>query len=221
MRHTSRVDPFDPAAVRSAYDTVADEYVAAFADDLDELPLDRSILDDTVEVTGSGPVLDLGCGPGQVTNYMAQRGVQAVGIDLSTRMLRLAAERTTVCAYACGDMLSLPFRSGSFAGVVAFYSIQSLHRLSLPTSLQEVSRVLVPGGIFVVAAHLGVGETYTEEFLGHRVERVGGTFYTEAELQGALRSHSFSIENAQQRDHLPHEFPSKRIYLVAQKSRGA
>jgi ubiquinone/menaquinone biosynthesis C-methylase UbiE len=212
------MDPFDPAAVRSAYDAVAEDYVRAFADDLDQLPLDRLILDKAVEqVSGDVPVLDLGCGPGQVASYVAGPGVQAVGVDLSTRMLSLAAERTSGIEYACGDMLSLPFRSDSFSGVIAFYSIQHVARASLTTALQEVRRVLVPEGIFVVALHLGVGEKYTEEFLGHQIERTGGTFYSEEELRGALRTHSFSIELTEQRDPLDHEYPSRRIYLIARK----
>ncbi len=212
------MDPFDPAVVRSAYDTVAEDYVLAFADDLDALSLDQSILDDVVEKVAGGPVLDLGCGPGQVANYLVHRGVRALGLDLSTRMLHLAAERTGAVAFTCGDMLSLPFRSGSFGGVVAFYSIQHLARGSLPTALHELSRVLAPEGLLVIAAHLGDGETYTEEFLGHRTERLGGTFYAETELQEALRGRSFAIELVRYRGPLDHEFPSQRIYLVTRRS---
>jgi SAM-dependent methyltransferase len=214
------VDPFDAAAVRRAYDAAAEDYVLAFADDLDDLPVDRSILDAVVEMTaGVGPVLDLGCGPGQVAGYMANRGLQVVGLDLATRMLGLAAERTTTVAYTCGDMRSLPCRSGSFSAVVAFYSIQHLPRLTLENVFDEISRVLFPEGLLVIAAHLGVGETYTEEFLGHRTGRIGGTFYGEVELHDALRRHSFSIHVSRQREPVPHEYQSRRIYLVAQKSR--
>jgi ubiquinone/menaquinone biosynthesis C-methylase UbiE len=213
------VNPFDAEAVRRAYDAVAEDYVLAFADDLADLPVDRSILDAALErIAGVGAVLDLGCGPGQVAGYMASRRVQVVGLDLSTRMLNLAAERTTTVAYTCGDMRSLPYRSGSFSAVVAFYSIQHIPRLTLQDALDEISRVLFPEGLLIVAAHLGVGETYTEEFLGHRTERIGGTFYGDEELHDALRRHSFSIHVSRQRNPLPHEYQSKRIYLLARKN---
>ena len=212
------MNPFDPAAARSAYDTVADDYVLAFADDLEELPLDRSILDQAVGMLmGRGPVLDLGCGPGQVTSYVAQRGVESLGLDVSTRMLGHAAERTPSAMFTCGDMRHLPYRSASFSAVVAFYSIQHLPRPSLPDAVSEMSRVLDPQGLLVIAAHLGVGETYTEEFLGHHTERVGGTFFTEAELLDVIRSRSFSIHVSRKRQSLPHEYESTRIYVVAQK----
>lgn len=216
------MDPFDAAALRSAYDKVADDYVLAFGDDLEALPLDRSILDRAAGMlTGSDPLLDLGCGPGQVAGYIAERGVAAVGLDVSTRMLGHAARRTPAATFTCGDMLHLPYRSASLSAVVAFYSIQHLERASLPEAVGEMSRVLGRQGLLVIAAHLGAGETYTEEFLGHRTARIGGTFFTEEELLDVIRNHSFSIHVNRKRQSLPHEYESTRIYVIAQKDDAA
>ena len=213
---TSHMDGFEVSAIRNAYDAVADDYVLAFADDLDQLPTDRAFLDATAElVSGSGRVLDLGCGPGQVAGYLVDRGVQVVGLDLSTRMLDHSSERTPRAKYTCGDMRHLPYAAGSFSAVVAFYTIQHLPRLSLDGALSEMSRVLAVGGCLVVAAHLGVGETYMQEFLGHRTDPVGGTFYSEAELEESLGSNGYSVQLTRHRDPLNHEHPSKRIYIIA------
>ena len=211
------MDPFDAGVVRSAYDVAAEDYVSSFVNDLADLPVDRAILDAAVEqIVQNGLVLDLGCGPGQIAHYLADRGAHVVGLDLSAQMLRLAPHHPAT-DYVCGDMRLLPFRSGSFSAMVAFYSIQHLARPALPSLLIEISRVLAPGGLLVVAAHLGVGETYIEEFLGHQVQRVGGTLYGKDELQEVLRAHRFSIQVSRQRDPLPHEYRSVRIYLIAQK----
>jgi len=48
------VDPFSARAVRAAYDTVAGEYVEAFAHDLERLALDRAVLDAVVEPSCPG-----------------------------------------------------------------------------------------------------------------------------------------------------------------------
>ena len=65
---------FDPRRVGAAYDAAAHDYVAAFGGDLDALPLDRSVLDRAVDsIAGHGPVLDLGCGPGEVADYLSAR----------------------------------------------------------------------------------------------------------------------------------------------------
>jgi ubiquinone/menaquinone biosynthesis C-methylase UbiE len=209
------VDPFDPAAVRAAYDEVADDYATAFADDLDYLPVDRSILDAAIAgLVGEGPVLDLGCGPGQVATYLTARGVPVIGVDLSPRMLRLATERAAA-GFVAADLRALPLPARSAAAAVAFYSLQHLPRHELGTALDEVRRVLDVGGTLVVAAHLGVGEIVTDQLLDHHFEPLGGTFYREDELRAALAERSFTVEQCRHRASEPHEHPSSRIYLIA------
>jgi len=131
---------------------VAEDYVAAFADDLDRLPVDCSILDAAIgRLSGAGPVLDIGCGPGQVAQYLTARGVQVIGLDLAPNMLFIAAQRSRGASCTCGDMRALPFRARAFSGVVAFYSIQHLPRSALGFALSEIRRVLTADGILVVA----------------------------------------------------------------------
>ena len=60
--------------------------VDAFSNDLHALPLDRSVLDRIAALAASdGIVVDVGCGPGQVSDY----------VDISTRMLAAAQRRGT------------------------------------------------------------------------------------------------------------------------------
>ncbi len=112
----------------------------------------------------------------------------------------------------------MPFRTGSFSGVVAFYSVHHLPRPGLRTALAEVRRILKPAGLLVVATHLGESEVYSDMFLGHEIEPVGGTLYGEDELVGEIESESFVIEDMWYRDPLPHEHESKRIYLLSRRT---
>jgi ubiquinone/menaquinone biosynthesis C-methylase UbiE len=205
--------------VGAAYDTVADEYVVAFADDLTRLPVDRSVLDATVaRLGGAGPVLDLGCGPGQVGQYLADRDLPVVGLDLAPRMLVVAAGRAGRAGFVCGDMQRLPCRDHSFAAVVAFYSVQHVRRAALQPLLREIHRVLAPNGLVVIAAHLGQGEVYVDELLGHTLAPFGGTFFSRQELGEALVAASFTEEASEERSPLPHEHPSERVYLTARRA---
>ncbi len=214
------MEPFDPRVVGAAYDTVAGDYVWAFGDDLERLPLDRSVLNEFAARLGrSGVVLDLGCGPAQVGAYLTDRGLRVVGVDLALQMLRLALRRSPVVRLTCGDLRELPLRAHSFAGVVAFYSIHHLRRDELPEGLSEIRRVLSAGGRLLIATHLGEGEKYTGEFLGHRIASVGGTMYREPELRAALEQQSFAIENIQTRDPLDNEYPCQRVYITARMNR--
>jgi len=213
-------EPFDAAAVRAAYDVTAEDYAEAFADDLLRLPIDREALDSVAERLSEGSlVLDLGCGPGQVGQYLAQHGLRVLGLDLALRMLLVARQRTGSRNLACGDMRSAPFGSGSFSGVVAFYSIHHLPRSALRTALIEIRRILKPAGLFVVATHLGESEVYSSEFLGHQIETVGGTLYGTDELLDELQSQSFVVEDVRHRNPLPHEHQSRRIYVTSRPRR--
>ncbi len=120
-----------------------------------------------------------------------------------------------VCARCVGTCATLPFASGSFSGAVAFYSIQHLRRDELGPALSELRRVLAPDGLLLIAAHLGEGEVFVDEFLGYQIDPVGGTLYGTGKLLAAVERHHYSIEDVRFRDPLAHEHPSKRIYLLA------
>src|SRR5439155_15857605 len=78
-------------ALAAKYDRVAEKYAAAFFDELERKPFDRALLDRfAAAVAGRGRVCDVGCGPGHVGRYLAARGVEVFGLDLSPRMVELA-----------------------------------------------------------------------------------------------------------------------------------
>jgi len=103
-----------------------------------------------------GPVLELGCGTGRISLPLGRAGVPLVGIDRSERMLARARARTkrarltNTITLIRGDIRTTPFAGPSFSMVMAPYGIlQSLLReRDLKATLQEVRRVLEPGGTF-------------------------------------------------------------------------
>jgi ubiquinone/menaquinone biosynthesis C-methylase UbiE len=209
------LEPFLPETVRAAYDVVAADYAEAFAKDLEQLPVDRAVLDAGARLlTSQRPLLDIGCGPGQVGTYLSQRGVPVVGVDLALGMLHVARQRTENLQLACADMRWLPVRARSCSGAAIFYSLQHLPRGAIGEMFAELRRVFVPDGILILATHLGAGEVFSSEFLGHHIDPVGGTLYAEEELERALTDESFILKEVRYRDPLPHEHQSKRIYIT-------
>jgi ubiquinone/menaquinone biosynthesis C-methylase UbiE len=216
--HIPADDPFSREVVKTAYDTVASDYVLAFGDDLAQLPVDRNLLDAVVgELPARAMALDLGCGPGTAGSYLRERGVRVVGVDLSSAMLAIARTRGNPLVTQA-DMLALPFDRGLFTVAVAYYSVQHVPRTELGKFLGEVARVLVPSGLLLVAAHLGDGDVFSGEFLGHEVPTMGGALYLQDELVQRLQAAGFVIETAEQRGPLAHEYPSQRAYLCARLS---
>ena len=215
-------DPFSPGAVRAAYDAVAREYAERFGDDLAHLPLDRAMLDAALAVApeGRGWVLDAGCGPAPVAAYLTGPGRRLVGVDLSCAMLAAAGQRVPGLSRAQGDLRRLPLRTGSCALAVAYYSLQHVHRSDLRPALGELQRVLADGGVLLAATHLGMGDVVTDDFIGHRVDPVGGALYARDGFVAALTAAGFTVEDERQRDALPHEHDTRRIYLLCRRDGG-
>jgi SAM-dependent methyltransferase len=215
-------DPFSPGAVRAAYDAVAGEYVARYGDDLYRLPLDRAMLDAALAAApaGGGWVLDAGCGPAPVAAYATGPGRRLVGVDLSGAMLAAAGARVPGLGRAQGDLRRLPLRSGSCVLAVAYYSLQHVHRSDLRPALGELHRVLAEGGVLLAATHLGEGDVVTDDFIGHRVAPVGGALYARDEFVAAVTAAGFTVEDERQRDALPHEHDTRRIYLLCRRDGG-
>jgi SAM-dependent methyltransferase len=95
---------------------------------------------------GDGVVLDAGCGPGRDLAAFAQLGVDAVGIDSSEGMVRLAVEGGA-CAHV-GDLLDLAgFADGSFRGIWASASLVHLDDDEVRQALSELLRVSDDGAI--------------------------------------------------------------------------
>jgi SAM-dependent methyltransferase len=100
-------------------------------------------------LAGAARVLDLGCGEGQVSRLVASRGAQrVVGVDASAAQVAEARRRAGGVAYARASATALPLAAGSFDAVVACLVLEHLD--DLDGALDEVARVLRPGGRFVI-----------------------------------------------------------------------
>ncbi len=203
--------------IQQTYDRVAGEYAAQFYDELSRKPFDRNLLNQFSDlVRGHGPVCDLGCGPGQIARYLKDRQVSALGLDLSGELLAHARRLNPDRPFAQGDMLALPFRGQSLAGIAAFYSIIHLRRSRVSAALCEFYRVLFPGGWLLLAFHGGAGELHNEEWFGKAVS-LDATFFSVDEVRAYALGAGFSSPHIQTRDPYPFEYPSQRVYLLAQK----
>ncbi|WP_280586158.1 class I SAM-dependent methyltransferase [Halorubrum sp. Boch-26] len=103
--------------------------------------------------------LDVGCGNGRHAELLAERADSVVGIDLSRELLREAATRARERDFADaldlvhGDAVALPIADDA-VGLATY--VATLHHLSPRAarvrSLDELARVLAPGGVALVSA---------------------------------------------------------------------
>lgn len=144
--------------VRTSYDAVATTYADHFVDELlNGQPFETWLLDRVAAHAGAGPVVEVGCGPGHVTAYLAEAGVDATGIDLSPRMVAEARRRFPDGSYEVGDLRRLmrPTTAPGWSAVLGWYSLIHLAASELPDAISALSRPLAPGGWLVLALHAG------------------------------------------------------------------
>jgi SAM-dependent methyltransferase len=196
--------------LRGTYDAVADTYVSRFEDELDRKPRDRELLDGFAAAVGD-PVLDVGCGPGHIGQYVQRRGRRTCGVDLSLEMSKRAAMR--VGGASVGDMRALPIASGGVGGVVAFYSLIHIRRDEVISVLGEFHRVLRPGGRILLSVHEGQGEVELDEFVGQAVP-FAATLFELDELSQACTRAGLDVIRAERREHYPEEL-TVRLYVEA------
>ncbi len=102
-------------------------------------------------------ILDLGCGTGRNSNYLANRGNRVIGIEISKTALDLAKSRAKDIAinvdYRLGDIgEKYDIEDASIDLVLDITSSNSLDEKGRKIYLREVSRVLKSSGYFFVRA---------------------------------------------------------------------
>lgn len=95
-------------------------------------------------------VLDVAGGDGYWAGQARKRGAYAVSIDLARSKMLRGARLAFAPALIEGDALQLPFADASFDRLLSICAIE--HFDDGPRSLDEMARVLVPGGELVMSA---------------------------------------------------------------------
>lgn len=182
---------------RSSYDTDASGYAGKIRGLLGERPYLRvslSLFAELVHGVGGGPVADVGCGPGFITRYLHDAGVEAFGIDLSPEMIAIARRDYPDLRFQVGTMTDLELADDSVAGIVAFWSVIHVPDDAVPGVFEQFRRVLRPKSPLLVGFHVGDERRHTSEGYTGRPINVDSYRRPPSTVAGWLRDAGFTIE---------------------------
>jgi SAM-dependent methyltransferase len=182
-------------ATRRGYDATAREYADAFHHHLDDKPFERSMLAafaGYVQATGNQRVADVGCGTGATTAILHGLGIDAVGSDLSPGMIEQARALNPDLRFSVGSMTDVDSADASVGGVCAWYSTIHVPDEALAGVFAEFRRVLVPGGVALLAFQSGEGSRLLTEAFGVTVD-LEFRRRTPSFVTGALASAGLSV----------------------------
>jgi ubiquinone/menaquinone biosynthesis C-methylase UbiE len=129
--------------IRKAYDGAAADYAEKWWNEFEDKHFDRIILDWFASKIPKGErVLELGAGPGEVSGYLAERGVSCLGTDYSGEMVRNGKKFYPAIAFEVQDFLALTYPNDSFFALAAFYAIVNLGLDDVARMLGEFKRVM-------------------------------------------------------------------------------
>lgn len=105
-------------------------------------------------------ILDLGCGPGQVSKIFSEAKHSVTCLDFSEEMLKIAAKEVPNASFVLGDIRELGniFYPKSFDGVWACSSLLHMSKKEIPEVFNQVREVMRDNGIFYVSVKEGEGE---------------------------------------------------------------
>lgn len=208
------------ARVRAAYDAVAATYAERLFNELTGLPFESWLLDRVAAHADGRPVVEVGCGPGHVTAYLADAGADALGLDLSPAMVAEARRRFPGGSYEVGDLRRLirPTTAPGWSAVLAWYSLIHLGASELPAAIAALARPLDTDGWLVLALHAGAEVRHVDEWFDEAVD-LDFVLHDPASVVEVVRAAGLvDVEWYLRGPHPGREETAERLYVIARKA---
>lgn len=162
------------------YEAHACEYAAATS----QIDMSERIAQFVALLPPGGRILDVGCGAGRDLRQFRLSGMQAIGLDLSPKLVEIARRRSG-CEVIVADLLAPPTMA-PFDGIWAMASLLHVQRGLIGEAMTSLASLLKPGGVFFSSVKRGVGEVMDD--MGRWF-----TLYNEAQWANHLREAGFEI----------------------------
>lgn len=210
------------SSVLTVFDSMANEYVEYFGDDWEFI----KEIDEFADTFNEGStILDLGSGSGYITNYLCDKRLNAMGIDFSEEMIKIAKDRYPNLKFLLGDFINIErhFEDASVDGLIAIYSLYFIPKEDFDNVLKSLYKVLRNGGKFLFVTQIGNGEDFVRTPLMEKNNIDGEiyvNYYMKDELENLLDKNNFIIKSFKEKydnDEMEISQSGRYIVLVEKK----
>lgn len=175
------------------FDEIGSRYDEAFSDRAAQLALGQRLI---AGLPAGARVLDHGCGSGVPTAaQLAEAGLDVLGVDASSVMLELAAERVPSATFSVGDLRELEPELGTFDAAVSFFALLMLPRNEIPGGLRALHGRLRNGGRLALGMVAGDLDNVAIPFLGTTIEV---SAYPSPQLREVVTAAGFTVDSLEE-----------------------
>jgi cyclopropane fatty-acyl-phospholipid synthase-like methyltransferase len=173
-------------------------------------------------------ILDLGCGAGRHTVYLAEQGFESYGADISVTGLKSTKQELRIRALEAEimkcDMKSIPYLGSCFDAAVCVWTIYHQKAKEIRETISEIHRVLRRKGLLLANFH---SKRSSKRENGIKVEE--NTFMQKNGLEKGVLHHfvdenelhelleRFEIVNLEARDKIIGDYLQSRFIVLAEK----
>lgn len=179
--------------VKDDYNAIAGTYAKCYS----EIDYCKKYIDEFITNLTGKKVLDIGCGAGQITDYLTQKGIEAIGIDFSEELLKIATKTFPNSKFILADICEYEPK-GQVDGIITKDVLFHLSDENLIFVLQKFRRVLKQNGKLCIIMEMPkeAGEQIFVEDLDDKYQ-IYYNYLTPEKLRNMLEKTGFSIENIQ------------------------
>ena len=179
--------------VKDDYNVIADTYAKCYS----EIDYCKTYIDEFIASLSGKKVLDIGCGAGQITDYLTQKGIRAIGLDFSQELLKIARQNFPKSKFILADICEYEQKE-QVDGIITKDVLFHMSDENLIQVLQKFRKLLNPNGSLCIIMDMPkeAGEQIFVEELDDK-HQIYYNYLTPEKLKELLEKTGFSIENIQ------------------------
>ena len=179
--------------VKEDYNAIADTYAKCYS----EIDYCKTYIDEFIANLSGKKVLDVGCGAGQITDYLTQKGFEVTGLDFSHELLKIAKRNFPNSKFILADICEYE-QNEQVDGIITKDVLFHLSDENLVSVLQKFRRMIKPNGNLCIIMDMPkeAGEQIFVEELDEKYQ-IYYNYLTPEKLGDLLEKTGFNIENMQ------------------------